>query len=232
MRYNLLLVTIFVFSTAATVSADIVYTTSTLDTADLDFDGLGNQTDGALPGAEFEFEFSGNLVPSDFIDIDSFSITFSPRVDSSLSSRGPNGGGIGSFFEDSDPEEIGSLDNDFFERISVEITYSTQNPNQELWLTGVSFISFDASDSQAALLGATHNGGSNLVSGSTDPDVVFDDGVSFFALTSEGSNSFRMDSIQVGAAITGIPEPTSTWMFAIFGLAACCRRRNRKIPIG
>lgn len=213
-------------------SADVILTTSTLDNADIDLDGPGLQTDGDVPGGPlFSFTFSGNEVPAQFVDIDSFTITIRPEPDTSISARAGAGipPGIGILFADgNDPEAIGSLDNDSMEQLYFELTYTTSNPGQNLFFTGVAVNSFSATASQGALQGgATTNNGQILFSGIADPLVAFDIGVDNFSVLSEGTDSFRIAGLQLGSTIQGVPEPGTAW--AILALVAATTIRHKRL---
>ena len=96
------------------VNADVLLGTSTYDSAQLDFDGAGVETNGGLTAAEVIFNLSGGDIPGtlEFANITSITLTISTSDDSgsvlagATDLRGVVGdGGIGSFNPDEGSSE-------------------------------------------------------------------------------------------------------------------------------
>lgn len=233
MRFCIPVIVFVTLLLTGTINADLVLSTSTLDSADLDFDGPGIETDGSLaqPNHIRSFTLTGNDIPIEFVDVDSITILFESAGDTGLSARAGNGNpaGIGVNYVDSNnAENLGSLDTDGLEAIFVSLSFNSSNQLQDVFLSGVSLVSFD-NTATVHLIGGATQAGQAFVSGPVDPTIMFDDGVAAFGIESTGVDSFRMNGISIGAAITaGVPEPSSAMVLAGLGLGLLLQTRRRR----
>ncbi len=240
-RYLLLFGLIFCGTGLITDQAslgDIVATTSTLDSAVLDFDGAGQVSDGNLEFATADFFLTGTEIPADadFAGITSMTISFQVGAGSPagtfLSARAggiiPPGIGI-STLNESTAENIGSLGGAANESLSVSVS-STSSNGDAVYLTGVEFNSWRNffPFSEVGLSGATFGGGQAILTGKDgaagpDPILIFDNPVNAFTVQGIGE-PIRMANIRLG--VRSIPEPGMLSLLAAGTMGMILRRRR------
>ena len=226
-----IVVALGVFLSRNVVCADIVFTTSTSDSASFDFDGAGMETDGSLVTTQRVFTLSGSDIPASFVDVDSIEVTFTANWHLSARATGSSPGiGISSD-SDSNFEETTHFDTANFEHLDIDISFVSSNPLQDIQLSGISFSSFgEVGNAVGQLTGATVNNGQTQFSSldvGTDPLMIFDNNVSNFRIESAGSDSFRMSGVRLSAAVTAVPEPCGLGL-PLIGVLGIVYRRKRK----
>lgn len=237
LRSSAALVAIFGLLGATSTHADIVLTTSSSDSADLDFDGSGTETNGDLGINSLTFTLTGSELPSDpeFANILSMGITFSAPSGFTLTSIGsgisPFGIGMTSPGEFA-PSAV-ELNAGEGEVLTISVSSTSSVPGQQVVLSGVAMNDWRNffPVSELTLTGATFDGGQSVLTGGGGvsgpiPDLVFDSGVSSFSLESTGGDGIRLSSLRF-AVTNAVPEPSTALFVAPTVAGLFLRRRSR-----
>jgi hypothetical protein len=217
--------------------ADLVLTTSTLDSAGLDFDGSGAETYGDLGVATRTFAYSGETIPDapGFTQIGSMTLTFQSATGTTFSAGGVgiSANGIGLTYPgESGPGDIESLSDGAGEVMSLFVSSTSTIPGEQVAFTGLTINSWRNGFplSEVTLSGATFAGGQTVLTGGSgvSPEIVFDAPVFGFSIESTGPDPIRLASIRL--ATTAVPEPASGVVCGIvaIGLGGVRDVRNRK----
>lgn len=235
-RFGVAIMTLAIVAVASNVHGDAILTTSTLDSAALDFDGGGVETDGSLGVNSKMFSLSGSEIPSDpeFANITSIQLDFGANAGNELSARAggilPPGIGIARTIETAD-ENVGSLSNS--EILSMSVSSTSTIAAEQVLFSGIQFNSWRNffPFSEVTLTGATFNGGQTVLTGADGlsgptPLLMFDAPVSSFSVESTGADDIRMSDIRL--TVSSIPEPGSAAMLlTAVGYFVCIRRRRQ-----
>ncbi len=237
MKYVYLLAVLMSVSTVNISQADVILTTATLDSADLDFDGAGIETSGDLGTNSMVFNLASAGIPStpEFANITSISLSFSTPVGTTLSAGG--GGilppGIGMTFPGEFSPNVTGFSENVGEILQVSVS-STSTSGEVVQLQGIEFNNWRNTFpfSEVTLTGATFGGGNNVLTGSDtsplSPILDFDNGVSTFFVESTGNDLIRMANIRLSVSSSAVPEPMSALPMIMLtgGLLARRKRRN------
>ncbi len=224
-----------------------ILSTSTMDSADLDFDGGGTETDGDLsPLTAKTFVLTGGDIPGDaeFADITSITINFSGSSGTTLSAKTGFQAGIGLTYP-GETGEAGAAVRGLTpgatptEVMSISIASTSTTPDKQVLISGVDFTNWRNAFPfpQATFTGVTVGGGSSTFTGVDNgpSGVSFDDPANSFTVQSTvipgGGDSFRLESLTLTTASI-VPEP-STFVLIGFGLLSLgcmiLRRERRRI---
>ncbi|MEZ6092712.1 MAG: PEP-CTERM sorting domain-containing protein [Pirellulaceae bacterium] len=236
--FMLILASAFCLTTGKQAFADLILTTSTNNTADLDFDGLGGQTNGSLfvNSKSFTLLNSDLMGDPEFADITSVTITFSGPAGYNLSSWGQGIGdhGIGLTYAAESAFNGPLLSSGVGEVLNVSVSSTSSVSGKEVKLSGVGFNDWRNffPVSEVTLSGATFDGGQNVFTGFGDaggpiPELQFDSPVDFFAMESTGTDGFRLQDIRLSVA-SAVPEPGIAYglVAGLFGFVISSRRRR------
>lgn len=213
--------------------ADLVLTTSTRDSADLDFDGSGLETNGDLSITTRAFSLTGADIPAtaEFSNITSINIVFTASSGKTLSGIGagiiPPGIGLTS------PGELGIDINEMTdgvnEVLTISVSSTSTDPNEEVLLSGVQFNSWRNvfPVSEATLTGgATFDGGQTVLTGAGGvvPVLDFDSEVDEFSFESTGVDGIRLADIRL--SVVSVPEPATGLLGGMLLIGMLVKRRR------
>lgn len=238
MKRAILMVGLMCFLGTNVSFADIVATTSTLDSAYFDFDGAGSETSGSFNTATQSFVLTGSQLPNDseFESITSLTVSFQSAGAGMTSLSGIAGGinqpGIGvATSGETIPDYVGSLGGAAGESLSVSVT-STSTNGDFVTLTGVEFVSWRNffPFSEVELSSATFGGGQTLFTGMDGsngplPILSFDNPTNLFQVAGLGE-PIRIANIRLGVS-SAVPEPGMTGLLGLGILGGIFRRRRR-----
>lgn len=218
---------LLVISSCNPLCADTILTTQTDDTADLDFDGMGNQTNGDLGITTISFQLTGQEIPTEaaFANITSIDLNFDAAVNTTISALNSsafnNGIGLLSAGDGNSSLNQRSFNSNRGEMMDLGVL-STASTSDQVLFSGLLLVDFDNND-EITLSGATVSG-SSVITASGSQLIQFDQPTANFSF--EATNGgFRLGGVRL--TTTAIPEPSTCVFMAGLSLVVFQSRRKR-----